>query len=102
MLMSASAEPTIPAPASSAPLTPSTVLVRPLPSPVTSDPFSLSRLRALAASSPAAELVNVWSTLATSFKTMYGAPDFEEWRELVKIGTGEKEMWSGGVGLLAA
>ncbi|KAK4332866.1 hypothetical protein RTBOTA2_001585 [Rhodotorula toruloides] len=87
---------------SSAPLAASTHLVHPLPSPLTNDPFALNRLDALATSSSVPDLAKIWSTLATSFKTMYAAPDFEEWRELVKVGAGAKEVWSGGVGLIAA
>lgn len=89
-------------PTSSAPLAASTKLVHPLPSPLTNDPFASNRLDALAASSSVPDIAKIWSTLATSFKTMYAAPDFEEWRELVKVGAGAKEVWSAGVGLVAA
>ncbi|BGP06024.1 hypothetical protein JCM10049v2_001843 [Rhodotorula toruloides] len=89
-------------PTSSAPLAASTKLVHPLPSPLTNDPFASNRLEPLAASSSVPDLAKIWTTLATSFKTMYGTPDFEEWRELVKVGAGAKEVWSAGVGLIAA
>ncbi|GEM09640.1 C6 transcription factor [Rhodotorula toruloides] len=94
--------PSIPVLATSAPLAASTVLTRPLPAPLTNDPFASNRLDALISSSTVPDLAKTWSTLATSYKILYGAPDFEEWSELVKIGAGAKEMWSAGVGLVAA
>ncbi|TNY19794.1 hypothetical protein DMC30DRAFT_447602 [Rhodotorula diobovata] len=84
------------------PLSHSTVFTRPLPLPLTADPFH-PFARAARAGGPddGNELAPLWDALARGFGAVYAAPDRREWDELVRAQAGGGKPWEAGVDVLA-
>lgn len=84
------------------PLSHSTVFTRPLPLPLTADPFR-PFARAARAGGPddGNELAPLWDALARGFGAVYAAPDRREWDELVRAQAGGGKPWEAGVDVLA-
>lgn len=79
------------------PFDPNLPFSRPLPLPISADPFAPPTSYAASTSSnPEMEFAQLWNGLG-SYRKFYAVPDVEEWQQVVARGAG---AWSAGIDLL--